>query len=206
MMSTDPDLLYFDVLRHGETELSHTLRGSIDDALTERGWQQMHDTINQVQDPQWELIISSPLQRCQNFAQKIQQKYQCLLWIEADLQEMHFGVWEGQTTQWIYDHHPKELAQFWQTPTQYTPPSAESIVQFKQRIQRSLQRIHELMRQKQLQHALIVTHGGVIKVMKTLALQQPLDEVLKMSAALGEMSQFYMNDQQNLQLQHQDKA
>ncbi|PKL97114.1 MAG: histidine phosphatase family protein, partial [Gammaproteobacteria bacterium HGW-Gammaproteobacteria-9] len=30
-----------DLLRHGETEQGGGFRGSLDDALTERGWQQM---------------------------------------------------------------------------------------------------------------------------------------------------------------------
>ena len=37
--------LKIDLLRHGETTLSHTLRGSTDDDLTELGWQQMQQTI-----------------------------------------------------------------------------------------------------------------------------------------------------------------
>ena len=37
--------LRLDLLRHGETELGGGLRGSLDDALTERGWQQMHDAV-----------------------------------------------------------------------------------------------------------------------------------------------------------------
>lgn len=196
-------MIRLDLLRHGETELSHTLRGSIDDALTEKGWQQMQAAIDQVPIPAWDVIISSPLQRCQKFAEKMQYIQQCPLWIEADLQEMHFGEWEGQTTQWIYDHHPEELAKFWQTPSLYTPPQAEPIVQFQHRICQSLQRIQLNMQQQQLQHALVVTHGGVIKLLKLMALQQPLDDVLKMTAELGKISIFYINDAQQLTLQDQ---
>ena len=32
-------MLYLDLLRHGETELGGGLRGSLDDALTEQGWE-----------------------------------------------------------------------------------------------------------------------------------------------------------------------
>jgi alpha-ribazole phosphatase len=37
--------LRLDLLRHGETELGGGLRGSLDDALTEKGWQQMRDAV-----------------------------------------------------------------------------------------------------------------------------------------------------------------
>ena len=43
-------MMQLDLLRHGETELSHTLRGSIDDALTQKGWQQMQRTIDLVEN------------------------------------------------------------------------------------------------------------------------------------------------------------
>jgi len=37
-----------DLLRHGESQYSHTLRGHLDDELTAKGWQQMQSTIEQV--------------------------------------------------------------------------------------------------------------------------------------------------------------
>ena len=64
-----------DLLRHGETELSHTLRGSTDDALTDSGWQQMQQTVDQFlknNSPNpWDIVFSSPLQRCALFADEI---------------------------------------------------------------------------------------------------------------------------------------
>ena len=61
-----------DLLRHGTTELSHTLRGSTDDALTAEGWQQMEQTLDQslAAKMRWDAIFSSPLQRCHAFAAK----------------------------------------------------------------------------------------------------------------------------------------
>ncbi len=43
------------------------------------------------------------------------------------------------------------------------------------------------MQKHNLQHALVVTHGGVIKLLACLAEQQPLDDLLKMSAELGKL-------------------
>lgn len=55
--------LIIDVLRHGETTLSHTLRGHLDDELTQTGWQQMQTSIEQMQPYPWQVIFTSPLQR-----------------------------------------------------------------------------------------------------------------------------------------------
>lgn len=43
------------------------------------------------------------------------------------------------------------------------------------------------MQKQNLQHALVVTHGGVIKLLACLARQQPLDDLLKMPAELGKL-------------------
>lgn len=184
-------MLKLDLLRHGETELSHTLRGSTDDALTATGWQQMFDAVNQATTQQWDVIMSSPLQRCALFAEKINLQLKLPLWIESDLQEMHFGEWEAQTTQWIYDHHPEELAQFWQMPTLYTPPQGEGLLDFHHRVTHAIDGMTAKMQQQNFQNALIITHGGVIKLLKTIAQQEPLDSLLSMQAELGKLNTFH---------------
>ena len=53
-----------DLLRHGEPEGGRAYRGhSIDDPLSETGWQQMWAAVGYHKP--WEQIVSSPLQRCQ---------------------------------------------------------------------------------------------------------------------------------------------
>ena len=194
-----------DLLRHGETELSQTLRGSTDDALTQFGWQQMQQTIDQSlsslqNEERWQLIFSSPLQRCALFAEHIAVQYQLPLIRHADLQEMHFGDWEAKSTQWIYEQFPEQLSQFWQTPTQFTPANAESMKDFHVRILYGLSDILENLKKYQSQNALVVTHGGVIKLLKCLALNQPLDDLLKMSAELGQLNRFILHEDLSLEL------
>lgn len=187
-----------DILRHGETTLSHTLRGSTDDELTPKGWQQMQQSICQI--PQsWQVIITSPLQRCQQFAQQLATQLQLPCWIEPDLKEMHFGLWEGQSTQDLYAQFPEQLTQFWQSPTHFTPPEAESIQAFEQRVLSVIGCIEQKMHKNNYQHALVVSHGGVIKLLKNHALQQHLDCLLTMSAELGQLHRFHIDSSANIQ-------
>ncbi|MGD9698909.1 histidine phosphatase family protein [Acinetobacter sp.] len=187
-----------DFLRHGETELSHTLRGSTDDALTDSGWQKMQQTVDQFlknNSPNpWDVVFSSPLQRCALFADEIASNLKLELILDRNLQEMHFGDWEGVSTQEIYEKQPDVLAQFWETPTRFSPPNAETMQQFQQRILNALQHIQGSMQQHQFAHAMVVTHGGVIKLLKCLAFNQPLDNILKMSAELGQFNHFILHD------------
>lgn len=181
--------LHLDLLRHGETTLSHTLRGHLDDALTEHGWLQMQSTIQQYLDAQvhWDVIISSPLQRCQNFAAAFAKQLELPLLLKAEIKEMYFGDWEGVSTQTIYENEPELLANFWQFPTQYHAPNGESLHQFQQRVLHGFNEIYVQMQQHNWNKALIVTHGGVIKLLTCLARQQKLDDLLTMPAELGKL-------------------
>lgn len=181
--------LHLDLLRHGETTLSHTLRGHLDDALTEHGWLQMQSTLQQYLDVQvhWDVIISSPLQRCQKFAAAFAKQLELPLLLNAEIKEMYFGDWEGMSTQTIYENEPELLANFWQFPTQYHTPNGESLHQFQQRVMHGFNEIYVQMQQHNWNRALIVTHGGVIKLLTCLARQHKLDELLTMPAELGKL-------------------
>jgi alpha-ribazole phosphatase len=195
--------LRVDLLRHGETTLSHTLRGSTDDELTELGWQQMHQSIFYNQPSvqmHWDYMFSSPLKRCAQFAQSLSDQVQIPLMQDERLQEIHFGDWEGISVQQIYSTSPELLVNFWQYPTRFTPPNAEKYLDFQSRIHQALDSIRQQMLASKSQTALVVTHGGVIKLLKCLAFQQPLDDILKMTADLGQLNRFIL-DSETMQLE-----
>lgn len=179
-----------DLLRHGESQYSHTLRGHLDDELTAKGWQQMQSTIEQVTDQKWDVIVTSSLKRCACFAEQLAKTADLPLLLNSDLKEMYFGEWEGVSTQQIYETSPELLTNFWQKPSQYCPPQAETLMQFQTRILKGFQDLLLEMRKQNWQHALVVTHGGVIKLLSCLAQQQHLDDLLKMQAELGKLYSF----------------
>lgn len=199
-------MLYLDFLRHGETTLSHTLRGKTDDALTEKGWMQMQSTIAQAEQTgqAWDVIYSSPLQRCRLFAEQWVEQKQLPLFIEPNLQEMDFGEWEAQPTDRLYQQFPNELVQFWQTPLSFTPPQAESLMAFKSRVVESIQILTQQMYAQGWQRALIISHGGVIKLLKCQALKQHDNDLLKMSAELGQLNRFVFDQGQLQFIQSED--
>lgn len=193
-------MLKIDLLRHGQSTLSHTLRGSTDDDLTELGWSQMQHSIDQslhAQDNEavpWDVIFSSPLKRCRLFADRIAQQIEKPVFYHANLQEMHFGDWEALSTQYIYENEPELLANFWQQPTLFSPPNAETMQNFHLRVINGLTNIQQHMQANHWQHALLVTHGGVIKLLKCIALKHALDDLLKMSAELGQLNAFILHE------------
>jgi len=187
--------LQIDLLRHGETTLSHTLRGHLDDDLTEQGWLQMQSTIQQyITTPvDWDVIISSPLRRCRRFAEHLADQLGLPMRVNQHIKEMYFGDWEGISTQVIYEAEPEQLANFWQFPTQYHAPNGESLIQFQQRIFIGFEQIYTQIQAQNGQKALVITHGGVIKLLTCLAQQQNLDNLLKMPAELGKLYSFSLS-------------
>lgn len=187
-----------DLLRHGETTLSHTLRGHTDDELTENGWLQMQSTIQQyvAGGTNWDVIFSSPLQRCHVFAINLAEQLEIPLQLNMHIKEMYFGDWEGISTQSIYENEPELLANFWQFPIKYHAPNGESLEQFLQRVKVGFDEIHTQMKINQWNRALVVTHGGVIKLLTCLARHKHLNDLLKMSAELGQLYsvKMYKND------------
>jgi alpha-ribazole phosphatase len=187
--------LHLDLLRHGETTLSHTLRGHLDDELTEKGWLQMQSTIQQYMTTpvDWDVIISSPLRRCRRFAEHLADQLGLPMRVNEHIKEMYFGDWEGISTQVIYEAEPEQLANFWQFPTQYHAPNGESLIQFQQRIFIGFEQIYTQIQAQNGQKALVITHGGVIKLLTCLAQQQNLDNLLKMPAELGKLYSFSLS-------------
>jgi len=190
--------LQIDLLRHGETTLSHTLRGHLDDDLTEQGWLQMQSTIQQYMTTpvDWDVIISSPLRRCRCFAEHLADQLRLPMRVNEHIKEMYFGDWEGISTQAIYEAEPEQLANFWQFPTQYHAPNGESLIQFQQRIFIGFEQIYTQIQAQNGQKALVITHGGVIKLLTCLAQQQNLDDLLKMPAELGKLYSFSLSKYQ----------
>lgn len=194
-------MIQLDILRHGETELTcenaAILRGQLDDALTDSGWQQMQQVFDgYCIKADWQMMVSSPLQRCAAFARQQAQQYELPMLMMDELQEMDFGDWEGQSTQTLYEKDPDALTRFWQSPSQFTPPNAEPFEHFVQRIQHALFAIYEYCVVYNLQRVCMVSHAGVIKLLKCLAQQQRLDEILTQSAELGQLHHFQFKVQQ----------
>ncbi|MCF7969759.1 MAG: alpha-ribazole phosphatase family protein [Methylococcaceae bacterium] len=145
-----------DLLRHGEVLGGSCYRGITDDPLTAKGWQQMQDKLNG--DTHWDVIISSPLSRCYQFATALTSKLQQPLISEPAFQEIDFGDWEGKTAEQI---EPQLLSQFYADPVNFSPPNGEHFNDFQQRILVAWQ---ALLEELQGNRILLISHAGVIRI------------------------------------------
>lgn len=166
-----------DLLRHGETEFSNRYCGSTNHPLTPLGWQQLWQAVKaqDVKLNSWQYIITSPLQRCAAFATKLAQCQNIPVIEDAHFQEIHFGDWENLSSADIMQSNSTALARFWQNPLTFTPPDAESLPDFRLRILTAWQ---ALISQHQGEKGLLITHGGVIRVILCHLHDQPLESLL----------------------------
>jgi len=172
--------LHLALLRHGETELGGGLRGSLDDALTETGWAQMRDAVADAGP--WDRIISSPLQRCARFAEQLAEQLKLPLRLEPDLQELHFGEWEGHSATQLMETDAEGLGLFWADPYAFTPPQGEPVLAFSARV---LAAVARLQKAHSGERVLLISHGGVMRLLLAQARGLPREQLLQVQVGHG---------------------
>lgn len=178
--------LIIDALRHGETVKGQCYLGRTDAELTAHGWWQMEDTMRDIDISDYDAVIASPLIRCKAFAEHwvgSQESDTVLLTTDSLIQEYHFGLWDGMTAADIMVHWADELARFWQSPEQCSPPQGELITEFFHRLQVFLNA--KLVSENN--KLLLITHGGVIKALTCLNKHKPASAMFGVEARHGEL-------------------
>ncbi len=166
MASVTPRVHHLDLLRHGETLGGSRFRGRLDDPLTERGWEQMWAAVGPGdgggEDVRvWDGIVTSPLARCADFARALSERQGIPLRMDPRLAELDFGDWEGQTAADLMARDAEALGRFWGDPVAHPPPGGEPLLAFQARV---LAAWDELLRQDHGDRTLVISHGGVIRV------------------------------------------
>ncbi|UZE16618.1 alpha-ribazole phosphatase family protein [Pseudomonas sp. B21-054] len=172
--------LRLDLLRHGETELGGGLRGSLDDALTAKGWEQMHAAV--MKGGPWDRLVSSPLQRCARFAEQLGARLGVPVHLDKDLQELHFGAWEGRSAAALMETDAEALGRFWADPYRFTPPDGEPVLEFSGRVLTAVERLHTAYAG---QRVLLVSHGGVMRLLLAQARGLPREQLLNVEVGHG---------------------
>lgn len=167
---------YIDLLRHGDTDGGNCFRGITDDPLSELGWSQMRASIEQV-EPRWDCIISSPLKRCMYFSNEIGKRFSIPVICDERFQEMHFGAWEGCTAGEIMETDADGLKNFWNDPINNTPPQAEPLADFEIRVVAAWREVLSFYAGERI---LLVSHGGVIRVLLCLIQRHPIKRLLEL--------------------------
>ncbi|MBF0263683.1 MAG: histidine phosphatase family protein [Gammaproteobacteria bacterium] len=181
-----------DFMRHGQPEGGQLYRGhGVDDPLSEKGWWQMKNNSQLVND--WEVIITSPMQRCLSFAQYLSKERNIDYHIIDDLKEVGFGDWEGKSRQWLKENRLQEYQDFYLNPVLNRPKGAEPLQQFKDRISHSIELI---LKQYTGKKCLIIAHAGVIRASLGWCINAPIINWYQAQVDPGSISRFSYNKKQ----------
>ncbi len=94
--------------------------------------------------------------------------------IDACLKERGLGQWAGKSKQEIRNIFPKAFLESGPINPYFTPPDGEPLLHFLKRVSSFLSRIIDC---KSNQNILIITHHGVIRVIRCLFEKRPLVDI-----------------------------
>ncbi len=180
---SEPLATTVDLIRHGEPVGGKRYRGQIDDPLSEKGWQQMWQAVGE--HAPWEIIVTSPLRRCREFAEALGEKRGLPVEADARLMEIGFGAWEGRTAAELLAEDPGRLQRFWSDPLNNTPPGAETLPAFRDRV---IAAWTELLDRHAGRHLLVVGHAGMMRMILRHVLDMPLDRMFRIQIANAAIS------------------
>ncbi len=172
-----------DLLRHGEVEGGEQYRGQTDLALSPGGWMQLRSQIP-VNLP-WQQIVTSPLLRCADFAEDLARQSGLLLAYEPRLTERSMGEWEGRSAAELRQQNNAAVDAYYRDPVSFTPPGAEPLAAFQQRV---LAAWHDLLQDHPQRHLLVVTHAGCIRVILAQVLNMPLQAIPRLAVPYAGLS------------------
>jgi broad specificity phosphatase PhoE len=164
-----------DLLRHGEPSGGKRYRGDrVNDPLSELGWKQMRDRVAALEaagKANWTQIVSSPLIRCQAFAEALAGERGLSLQIDANLRERGFGCWEGLSHWEVKERFAADYRAYKADPDRGMPTGGEAMDDFFSRVTGSLAR--HAKAQPSDGKTLIVAHAVVIRAAAVWALNAP---------------------------------
>lgn len=147
------------VARHGQTEwnVQNKVCGITDVCLTETGIKQAEILATAVQDYSVDLILSSPLKRAVETGKIVAEQNHIPMQIEPLLVEQNYGIYEGVDRKDArFLNNKRNFA--------YKYPGGESMMQTAYRIYGLIDKIKQTYQGK---NVLLVTHGGVCRIIKT---------------------------------------
>lgn len=147
-------------IRHGES-LHAGVRyiGRTDTPLTAHGHEQADWISSRLSDVLLDAVYVSPALRARETIQPFVDKTKFKILVEADLQEIDFGLWEGMSFKEIQAQAPELVNEWASNQMDFVFPGGECLEIFWKRVCR----IGDVLAAAPGPRMAVVTHGGVIR-------------------------------------------
>lgn len=175
------------LVRHGEPEKSAQglCYGKLDVALSSSGQQNISLTAEIIRPLRPNAVYTSPLLRAKDTAKVIARV--CLLEpiVERDIAELDFGDFEGLRYEEAEREYPEIYSQWMREPTKVRFPNGESFDLMAARVEQSVSRL----KQKHThQSIVVVSHGGVNRIVLAAALGLEPEQIFRLDQSYGAIS------------------
>ncbi|PRX29865.1 alpha-ribazole phosphatase/probable phosphoglycerate mutase [Orenia metallireducens] len=189
------------LVRHGETDWNRELRfqGSKDIQLNDNGIEQAEKLAQRLAAEEIDVIYASDLERAYKTAKTVAKEHDLEVDKFKELQEISFGQWEGLTYNQIQEKYQAEWAMWEEDPALNGAPEGESLKDVQER---SIKKLEEIISRHLGNTILIVSHGGVIKVLISTLFGIPLAKAwqLMQSNTSVNIINYYEEDKVALEL------
>lgn len=158
-----------DLIRHGVCLDDAFLRGQSPAELSLHGKKQMLSIFSSLvgsDKPDW--VVVSPAKRCLKPVELFylnDEEEGTRVIVCADLQERNFGRWDGLSYDAIKSLDNTGLQGYLSNPFDYTIDQSEPFAVFERRILVAFEKLLKEASIESVDHMLIVTHGGVMRVL-----------------------------------------
>jgi probable phosphoglycerate mutase len=152
------------LLRHGQTELSRadSFCGSgLDPELTPEGLQMAQAFASTYRSKSWRAVYSSSLRRSITTAQPLCEALGISMQVRAELNEIGYGKWEGQTRATVDRNFHDDYVSWLADPAWHAPTDGELAINV---AARALRVIDEIQQEFSEGNILIVSHKATIRI------------------------------------------
>ncbi|NFL56447.1 alpha-ribazole phosphatase [Clostridium botulinum] len=180
------------LIRHGETEYNKrkNFYGKLDIGLNEKGEEQSYKVGELLKNAKFNKIYISDRKRTRETAERILErnrfydKEKNIIYKDERINEIDFGLFEGKSYEEIGSLYPKEQEKWEKDWENFVPPKGESAVVFYNRVENFMKHIQK----EEDGNYLIVTHGGVIRMIYSYILQNNMDFYWNFASRNGDIT------------------
>lgn len=172
------------LIRHGQLVNSDQgiFTGQRDVELSSRGIEQMELVAKRLKDAAMEGIYCSDLSRAQKGAEIIAFYHGIAPVSSAAFRELSIGLWEGLTFEQVQQRFPGAIEERGRDLVQYRVPQGESLGDLSRRV---LCAIKSVIKRHQGGNVVLVTHGGVNRVIIADAIKLDLKNFYSLEQDYG---------------------
>lgn len=161
------------LVRHGETKwnVERKFQGQLNSPLTEKGIEKIEKLGKTLENVTFDEVYTSQMGRTIETAQivlqfnknELEKAQKTQLQQMRELNEIHFGIWQGMTFDEIEKTYPNESHNYFNNPKEYTAwkIGGEDLAEG---LERFLEGMNKIANNHKTGNVLVVTHGTVLEL------------------------------------------